>query len=455
MGRFAFTTEGLEEPPWHKEAHSVISFISVLQRLPSCGCFGAVPVQSRAMVDIDALMVLALLASSPVLESRPPSRGTRVRYTVGVLLVVTLLGVVGWQATRALQPAQAGTSAPNVLQESAVDPKVVARVIQGAERNYVDLHSLICTLHVTRTTFSSQSASSLDAAKKGEDGTEPKTQPRVERRNFKSILHGTDLRRDGETVLPDLDAREMRVETRGTHIQYLPGLKQAWLFGANPFAEKRMETIDLRCAGFPPPIQSIAEWLRKADVRNTRLLPHGNDGEIVRLHALAQNGKDDVTLDCLSTANYMPVRVIHRFTPGGSIFTINDLEYQKLDALPVWVPKTWKYRSFTRDVTTDADAATGFDLFTETYVRVLSVNGAVNDEVFDPLLPLHTRLVGNLAAQPSTGDEPVRASAVMRAEPLASPPPTPQEYSPWLWVLVAIDGATLGLCLVFRRELAW
>ena len=428
-----------------------VAFYRMLQRLPSCGCFGAVPVQTRAMVDIDALMVLALLAGSPLLESRPPSRSTRVRSTIGMLLVVALVGVLGWQAIRALQPAQASAPARVVLDPLAeVDPAVVARVIQGVERNHAALYSLVCTLEVTRTT--PPSAPSPAAAEKDGTGERPKPAPRKQRLIWKSILRGEDGRRDCDTQEADLDAREIRVDARGQRIQYLPGLKQAWLSAD----EDGAETIDLRCAGFHPPMHSIVDWLRKADVQSAQAHPRppGQAGEIVRLHVLARGGRDDVTLDCLSTVNYLPIRVVYRFSLGGSIFTIDDLEYQKVDDAPAWVPKTWKYRSFTRDVVKDPDAAAPYDLLTETEVRVVSVNTDVSEETFDPLLPPHTRLVGNLAAQPSTGDTPVRASAVMRADPLVSAPHTPQELSPWLWVLVAIDGAALGICLLFRQELA-
>ena len=118
------------------------------------------------------------------------------------------------------------------------------------------------------------------------------------------------------------------------------------------------------------------------------------------------------------------------------------------------MPKTWRYRSFTRGVTTDPDAAAASDLLAETAVRVVSVNADVGEETFDPVLPPHTRLVGDLAAEPSTGETPVRASVVMLAQPRASAPQTPQQLSPWLWVLVGIDAEALGLCLLFRKQLA-
>ena len=288
-----------------------VACFRMVQSLPSCGCFGAIPVQTRAMVAIDALMVLTLLAGSPLLESRPPSLGTRIRYTAGMLLVVALVGVVGWQAARALQLARLGAPAPAGPEAAAdVDPAVVARVIEGVERNYADLHTLVCTLDVTRTTPPSPSAPSSEAAAGEKDDAGARTAPRIHRLVMTSTLRGDDLRRDGETLLPDLDARETRVETPGKRIDYLPGLKQAWLSEATAAEQGRVETIDLRCAGFRPPIQGIADWLRKADVRSAQVRPQGEAGEVVRLHALARGGRDDVTLDCLSTVNYMPVRVV-------------------------------------------------------------------------------------------------------------------------------------------------
>jgi hypothetical protein len=428
-----------------------VVLVHILERLPSCGCFGAVPVQTWAMMYIDALMVLALLVSSPLPGSRPPSLGTRIRHIVGVLLVAAVFVVFGWQMLQALQPARASARAQLISDPLAeVDPAVVARVIEGVERNHAALHSLVCTLEVTRTTPASLPA----PAATGKDGADerPKPAPRIQRLLWRSVLRGEDMRRDCDTHEADFDAREIRVDARGKRIQYLPGLKQAWLSAG----EEEAELLDLRCAGFHPPIHSMADWLRTADVQSAEAQARlqGQAGEIVRLHVLARGGRDDVTLDCLSTVNYLPVRVVYRFSHGGSIFTIDDLEYQKADDAPAWVPKTWKYRSFTRDVAKDPDAAIAYDLLTEAEVRIVPVNTDVSAETFDPLLPPHTRLVGNLAAQPATGDAPVRASAVMRADPLVSAPHTPQELSPWLWILVAIDGAMLGICLLFRKELA-
>lgn len=441
-----------------------IAFMRLFDNKPSCGCFGNVAVQTLAVVILDAVMVLAFLVSSPVVDSGTASRGDWLRSSLGMLTILALIGLIGWQVVITLPRSSARPTSSSdkrvLLDELAVptepDPAAskshLERVIEGVQRNHDALKSLECTLHVALTTYSAPLTSASDAAAK-----EKKTEPRTQQLVMRLLLQGEDARLDCETNLPDYDAREIQVDTGGKSIQYLPGLRQAWLNTAASVERRRAEAIDLRCAGFQPPIRSIAEWLRRAELLRSGARRDDKFGEIVQLQVLSRGvggPQVKVALDCASALSFLPIRVVYHFQPAESIFTVADLDYQKVDAAEAWFPKKWKYRSFIPGATTDPDAVSGYDLMSETEVRLVSVNREISAEEFDPLLPPNTRLVGTLAAQPRTGDTPVRVSTVLRAEPVPPTPPAPQDLTPWLWVLSGIDAAALGLCLILRRDLA-
>ncbi len=106
---------------------------------------------------------------------------------------------------------------------------------------------------------------------------------------------------------------------------------------------------------------------------------------------------------------------------------------------------------------TDEDAGEGFNASKKTQIQVLAVGELVGDEEFDPVFPPKTILGGDLAKRRgSTGDTPVRASAVTREEPLQVPPRKPQPATPTgRWLPIALDLAVIGLAVVFRRRFAF
>jgi hypothetical protein len=423
------------------------SLLQVLQRVPSCGCFGKAQVQATAVAALDFLMVLALLASSP---------GHWLRLLLGLFSIAGVIVLFGWQMLLAVSAAYASSSAPVSRGPLIWKSPIVQTVIQGVQRNYADVHSLKATLDVSLTTFSNSPNPPGETKDKDELSPKAKAVPQTNRIVMQTILRGDDLRRDCDSHRGDVDVREIRVESGDKRILYQSELQQAWLTVPTVRELSGSETIDLRCAGFHPPIRSIADWLKKAEVVDSSSSKDAKAGEVVHLRVLTSvmgGANEEVALDCAVATNYLPTRIVYRFQPDGSIFTVIDLQYQFMEEGKAWLPKKWKSRSFLRGTIKSADATSGFDLLAETQVRSLSVNGEVSDEVFDPILPPHTRLVGNLASQPRTGSEPIRASTAMNRQPNKSIAPSSQPASPFFWLLAVIDAAALSLFLAYRRQL--
>jgi uncharacterized membrane protein YphA (DoxX/SURF4 family) len=441
-----------------------VALARAMENRESCGCFGQVSVRPWVAVALDGLAIAALLLCSPARAPGLPLQAVRVRWAIFGTCIPVVALLIGWPLVSSLNLGNKTTlaSAADTEMPAGVDATALERVIQGLERNHAALRTLAFS---TERTVTAHPVKPKWVQPVRGNGPIPEPVEKTYQSSSKCVIRGDEIRCDYQCLVnPDGDesqSREILVGSKGRRIQYMPGLRQAWLIRSATADTDRAEAIDLRCAGFRPPIKSIASWLKACEVVAAGPLKDRAGREVVRVHVTVPSWgkeKDDVTADFVAAMNYMPSRVVYRFTPDGGVATVTDIEYMQVGSgRHAWFPKTLVTRDFFRDTTSDPDAATGQSISSKTVVQVLALGGEVRDDDFDLVLPPKTRLSGDLAAQHWTGDTPTRASTVMRNEPLEiTPPARPPAARVSYWLLVAgIDVLLLGLCLVFRKRLAF
>jgi hypothetical protein len=237
----------------------------------------------------------------------------------------------------------------------------------------------------------------------------------------------------------------------------MPGVKQAWLGEAVTPDIDRVNTIDLRCAGFLPPITSIMDWLQESEVLAAGAARDQKGREIVRVHVRAKGPKNanDVVVDYVPELNYMPSRVTYRYTRTNALFAVTDIDYAKVGPKGGWFPKSIIFRSFLPHTIFDLDVPSGQHITERSAIKVVQAGGLIADSEFDPVIAPKTRLTGTLASQPRSGDSPSKVSTFLRKEPLEINPQEGQLQSHrfhWQYML-GLDGIAVGLCLAFRKRL--
>lgn len=292
---------------------------------------------------------------------------------------------------------------------------------------------------------------------------EPETEKRS-RHAWKTWIRGDEVRRDGISHGGGATGGDILLSSKGNRIQYEPKIRQAWIATGEFVDADYSESIDLRCAGFQPPMRSIADWLgNRCEVVNAGLAKDRAGREVIRIRArVKKNSKNEceVIADFVQAMNCLPSRIVYNFLPDGGVFTVTDIEYHQVGSKGAWFPLKIRQRSFPRNTTSDSDSPTGQNLSMEMAVNVLAVGQGVQDEDFDPILPAKTLLRGDLAAQNDTGNAPIRASNVTRTEPLKIMDAAPLRQgsaahtSSWSFV-AGMDVLLLGFCLMFRKRLAF
>lgn len=437
-----------------------IALIAAIKGLPSCGCFGAIPVRPWIAVALDGSMIVALFFCLPRHEPTSALRARRVRLTLLGLAAVSVLCLIGWRVGVAFNFWQTVVpSRPDAELTAGADAPTLELILNGLERNHAAFSTYECTLEKTSTEYFVKSKWAPTRIIPKGMTADQLPQESVQRIVDKTLVRGEELKSDCSVSQKGSDVRGILVWSKGKRIQYAPNLRQAWIMKAVALDIGLGASVDLRCAGLRPHFRSIADWLRQCEVQGSRVLRDPSGDIVVRLHVIAPpsmwKDKDDVTIDFARSRNYLPIRVVYRYHPTGGIAESTKIEYQKVDSVEAWFPKTITTRDFFRDTTSDPEATTGCNILSVAEVRVNSVGGGVNDEEFDPLLPPKTRLLGNLAAKARTGGEPVRASSVTRKIPLEltrQPLQSRATTIPWQWP-VGVDSVLAMLGLIFRKRL--
>ena len=217
------------------------------------------------------------------------------------------------------------------------------------------------------------------------------------RHTLKTWIRGEEIRRDSVSHSPDSSGGSILVATKGKRIQYAPEVGQAWI-STSEFADEGLaSTIDLRSAGFPPPLRNIADWLKnRCDILNVGPTKDSSGRSIIRIEARAKmSGKAAilVTSDFVPTMNSMPSRVVVRFLPNGGVFIVTDIEYHQVSSSGAWFPLRITQRHFPRNTTADPDAPSGQNITEQSTVKILAINQGMQDEDFDPILPAKTLLL--------------------------------------------------------------
>jgi hypothetical protein len=421
----------------------------------SCGCFGeAVSARPWHMVGLDATIIAALLFSSPL---RMPGLGNLraigTRWTVFGITVFALGTYFGVRlSVEGLQTAK--FHPPESVERGDLD-----RAIEALDRNHAALPAVVYT---TEETTSSMRPAPPPKGSGGNGLPISKDQMQTRRFSSRCVIRGDEYRRDlyvcdeKAGIVPRF--METLINSRGRRIQHRPDIRQGWVMVSAD--QDFLGPIDARCAGFRNPISSIANWLRNCTVLAVERATDRSGRGAIRVRAVWEGPsyKNEMTADLVPDFNYLPSRVVYRFTPGGSIWTVTDVDYAQVGPGRGWFPKEIAARHFLRNTNnTDPDADHGFNVSKKILIQVLAVSEPVSDEEFDPEFPPKTVLLGDLAKRlGSTGEAAMRASAAMREEPLQVTPGKPKAASlGGVWLSIALDLSVIGLAAVFRRRFAF
>jgi hypothetical protein len=253
------------------------------------------------------------------------------------------------------------------------------------------------------------------------------------------------------------------VGSKGRRVHYLSGMGQAFLTTMKTTVDEHDGwTVDFRCAGFSPPLKSVADWLRQHEVLAAGMVKAADGRPVFQVRVLEKRRVPRyVTATFEPAFNYLPSRIIHWFYPSGGILQVTDIRYSPLANGRGWFPEAIRTRAFLRDTNDDPDAPTGQNVTREIRITNLNVDSRIPDETFDPILASGTRLRGNLAGTGQVGDQPLRASSRTRSEPrqLTRPadPAAVEHARTWaFWpIALAVNGVALGLGFVFRKRFAF
>ena len=448
-----------------------------LEGRASCECFGKANVPPWVAALLDAIMLGALLLS-PAAQLPEPRRTVRMKWiafacvSIGMLVLLVnrwpLTGNLGIKPTAALsQPPEPGN----------IDIAVLERVLDGVASNHAALHTLVYRVERVLTAHAVKIPSSISrpvlidgkvvtgkqAAALAATIAERAPAERVSRHSFKCWIRGDEVRQDWLSH-DGGPGGEILMITKSKFVRYMPELRKALISTAEFADVGHADPIDLRCAGFQPPIRSIGDWLRHCKLLEAGLAKDRSGRDVVGIHVRVKHGaiEHDVTADFLAAMNYMPTRIIYRFVPDGGVYTVTDIDYQQASPNGPWIPRRLPRASFLRDTTSDPDSEGGQNISVQDTVTVQAIGDGVEDEDFDPTLPANTLLVGDLRQKSRSGDVPARVSH------LTGPKPRPinQRWGElqrtgatrqWrLWpLLISVDLLLIGTCIHFRKRLAF
>lgn len=452
-----------------------VALLGALEGRASCGCFGKAEVRPWVAVGLDALLFVALLFAPASKPGEAAPRPTRTRWLAFTLASLVVLLAISWPVYRKYEwnanriATQAVTGMPEGIDADALD-----RVIRGVEQNHAALHTLVYssekvqTHHPVKKPYIERrpARKRRNTARDGAPGAASKSEPveKKSRHSYKTWVRGDEVRQDCLTHHEGGKGGDILVGSKGKRIQYAPQIRQAWISTAEFPDATSSNPIDLRCAGFHPPLRSIADWLRRCQVLNAGIAEDRTGRKIIRIRArMKKHGgkvENEVTADFLPEMNFMPSRIVYFFLPDGGVFVVTDLDYQQVGSSGAWFPRRVAQRVFIRNTTTDPDSLSGHILSEQLTVKILAFGQGVQDEDFDPILPPKTRLLGDLRTQSRTGDAPVRASQMTHEKPIPIENVKPNRRgdasrrSAWPFA-AGMDFLLLGSCLAFRKRLVF
>jgi hypothetical protein len=446
-----------------------VALWGVVNTQQSCGCLGPrISVRPWIAVAFDTFAIGALLFWSPTGST---SEGGQFSRRHGLILGATL-------GAAAIVLINAYWDRPHVESKASLDPAPdpsgidaigLAAVIEGLERNRAALGT------VTFQTEETSTEHPVAAMTKYMGGTEEAKKAYL-RRGDRTGRYRCDLAyRDQEIRVsrrclqsPNSDAAGkhdmLLVGSKGRRVYYVRGLEQAFLTTMKSTAdEDDGRTVDVRCAGFRPPIQSIADWLRQQEVLAAGMVKTTDGRLVFKVKAIEKRrnrrSPDIVTATFEPEFNYLPSRVVYWFYPTGGVFIVTDIRYSRVAKGRGWFPETIRTRSFIRDTNEDPDAVSGQNITNEITISNLNVDPQLPDEVFDPVLPSRTKLLGDLAATARLGDQPERASEFIRSEPrklTRDPDESVRSRAGWFWpIALVVNTVALSLGVAFRKRFAF
>lgn len=423
----------------------------------SCSCFGKVTMRPWQASAIDAAMIVALLLC-PARRTTGPTETSYGRARWGAFGVVAV-AVAVWFALPLLKSSRTNIG-ESVMPTGPVTPAgqdQLTTLIDALERNHQKLENLDWTCETT-------SVEKLDEKYQARTGRPAEV---VQRGTVRCVIRGADSRRDftgkDEKGIAIPGDTEVIVRIQGRRIQSVPSARFASLATAKLPDQNHLESSDLRCAGFQPPLNSIADWLRACEVRSVAEAVDRAGRKVIHLRVLAAGGggkwKDDIEADCVPGFNYLPSRVVYRDPEKHILFGVTDIEYAVVPGTGAWFPKKITQRYYPRAAAAkDPNSEQEANPRSIAVVHSVALGEPVSKDLFDPMIPADTPLVGDLRTQIRTGSKSVRASSIMRGEPIqilasGTPPKTGRRIVAWAyWFPFGLSLLLASICVIGRKR---
>jgi hypothetical protein len=419
----------------------------------SCGCFGKVTVRPWSAAFVDAGAILALLICQVQERAHSPA-GQWMRWSIVGVALITVSALLGQPLLAPMRALAMNWKNP---QEAITDAQLLDQILGGWNQNRAHLNTM--TFETDQVVHSIPTMMTF-VTREGQK-VRQFSEERTTRTAARYIYRGDKLRYD-YVSRDDMDFGQFVVVKDGMYVKYSPRLKQAWL-SRGSLDDGLADPIDLRCAGFLPPISDLEGWIKSSDIQSVQRVTTLLGREVARLTAkwhYAKSGYYTVQADFDPAIGFLPIAVTYRYGHDGTIASVSQIEYQKLALVGGWFLHRKSTQNYLAGAASDLGSAIP-NLTCELTVRGSpEVRGRISDDTFDPVLPPKTTLVGDLMAAGITPNEPVPSSRMTRQIPLvptrapatasASSEPGPT----WLYAL-AVDAVLLGGCCIFRRYLSF
>ena len=449
-------------------AYLHINLFGAVQGKSSCGCFGEVTISPWITATLDALVVICLLLSTPSKLTNLTFKDVQVRiYSFGILALI-LTSIATWPILKNLQILSAEGKDTDQLINLPTNPTaskiIIEKILERLDQNHAALHSIKYTEEINNILHPIKGVSYVRGP--GGPSFEPvdlKTDI-ISTHARKVILRGDNVRYDyrmiSSTDTSCSGSEGFLVGIQGKRIGYDAGFKTGSIQTSECVDSNMAESLDLRCAGFIPPFRKIGDFVRAANViemENSRDIS-GNPAVRFRLTAQTlQNQTEDLTVFFVPSMNYLPTRIIRRYTPTGGISMVEDIEYTFIESVRAWFPKLVKTRLFLRDTTSDPETPFGQNATITRKVVSFENGDLITDDDFDPEFPPNSIILGDLATASRTDDVAIKASSIMLGEPkelTGSVPPQINFDTKKFAILIFItDGLLLIFCYNLRNRI--
>jgi hypothetical protein len=400
-----------------------------LQGAPSCGCFGSVPSTPAIAIVIDVIALVALLLTRVQHPTGTMAGSRRRAFVFGTacsLVAIALILIV--------MRGQVLFARASVGPESLETRDVIAELLAGINANNEPIQTVQFAADrlIENSKIEKEERIVTERPKGGKSILI--IAPRSTLR-YDFVLSGVNFRR---RQLQDGKVTEEVIVSQGYALTYASNTKRGWL-RESPDVE--VDPIDPRCMGFDPGTKNVAAWLQELQTKDVRRI----DSDVL-IKGRDKRGQDVSALFAASRS-FLPVKTEYLYGDG-TIRTATSISHDKLPGTQSWFLKSAVRLDYVEGDARTSDSSAWITRSTLRTTGTPKVNGRVDPEIFDPILPAGA-IVQNLKGKNIRMPAGVR---VFRLTDESYRRGGARQATKWS-VLAGLNGVVVAACLMFRKRL--